>query len=71
MAVYDKEQGLQSILNAALGKYHSNGFRLTELDDHCLMLYYRDELVGAISQGQATISVIHEACHEHLETLAK
>ena len=70
MAIYNREQGLQSILNAALGEYQSKGFCLTELDDHVLMLYYQDELVGVLSQGGATIPVIHEACREHLEGLA-
>jgi hypothetical protein len=70
MATYNQEQGLQSVLNAALGKYQSKGFRLTELGDHSLMLYYRDESVGVLSQGGATIPAIHAACREHLETLA-
>lgn len=70
MAVYDKEQGLQSVLNAALGEYQSKGFRLVEPDDHCLYLYYRDAWIGVLSQGGATIPVIHEACQQHLDSLA-
>ena len=70
MATYDKEQGLQSICNAALGEYQSKGFRLVEMGDHILRLYYQDELVGVLSQGGATIPVLHEACREHLEGLA-
>ena len=69
MAIYDKKQGLQSILDAALGEYQPIGFRLMELDDHILVLHYRDEMVGAISLGRATVPVIHEACREHLESL--
>ena len=69
MAIYNRELGMQSILNAALGDYQSKGFRLTEMDDHILMLYHRDELVGALSQGGATIQVIHNACQKHLESL--
>ena len=69
MAVYDKERGFQSILDAALGEYQSRGFRLMEMGDHSLMLHYRDEMVGAISLGGATIPVIHEACREYLESL--
>ena len=61
--------GLQSILNVALGEYRSKGFRLVELGDHILRLYYQDELVGILSQGGATIPVIREACQEHLESL--
>jgi len=60
----------QSILNAALGEYQSKGFRLIECDDHTLKLYYRDEWVGVLSQSGATIPVIHEACREHLGSLA-
>ena len=70
MAIYNQEQGFQSILNAALGEFQSRGFRLIEPDDHILELYYQDELVGAFSQGGSTIPVIHEACREHLETLS-
>jgi len=61
---------LQSILNAALGEYQSKGFRLVEPDDHCLYLYYQDEWIGVLSQGGATIPVIHKACQEHLESIA-
>lgn len=70
MAIYDKEQGFQSILNAALGEYRAKGFRLVEPDDHALMLYYQDDVVGVLSQGGATIPVIQQACQEHLESLA-
>jgi len=70
MAIYDKEQGFQSILNVALGEYQSKGFRLVEPDDHCLYLYYQDERVGILSQSGATIPVIREACQEHLESLS-
>ena len=70
MAIYNREQGYQSILNAALGEYQSKGFRLVEPDDHCLYLYYQDERIGVLSQGGATIPVIHEACREHLESIA-
>jgi len=69
MAIYNQEQGFQSILNAALGEYQSKGFCLVEPDDHCLYLYYQDEWIGVISQGGATIPVIHEACRAHLEFL--
>ena len=70
MATYDREHGFQSILNAALGPYQSKGFRLMEMDDHILMLYHYDDVVGALSQGGATIPVIREVCQEHLETLS-
>jgi len=70
MAVYNQEQGFQSILNAALGEYQSEGFRLVENGDHFLYLYYRDEWIGVLSQGGATIPVIRETCREYLETLS-
>ena len=70
MAIYNRDQGLQSILNAALGEYQSQGFRLTELDDSSLMLYFRDEIVGVLHEGNANISAIRRACQEHMETLS-
>jgi len=70
MAIYNQERGFQSILNASLGEYQSKGFRLMEIGDHCLMLYYQDELVGVLSQGGATIPTIHEACRGYLESLS-
>jgi len=60
---------LQSILNAALGEYQPKGFRLMEIDDHALRLYYRDAEVGIFSTGGVTIPVIHETCREYLEKL--
>jgi len=59
--------GFQAILNAALGRYYSAGFRLVELSDHILVLFYKDEPVGAFSQDGATIPAIHRACCEHLQ----
>ena len=70
MAIYDQEQGIQSILEAALGEYHSKGFQLTELGNHSLKLYYHDELLGIICQGGVAIPIIHEACRDHLEMLS-
>lgn len=58
--------GLQSILNAALGEYHSKGFRLMEPDDHALILYYQDDIVSVFAQGGATIPAIRRACREYL-----
>jgi len=71
MAIYNQEQGFQSILNAALGDYHAKGFRLVEPDDHCLYLYYQDEWIGVIGQGGATIPVIREACRDYLRSFAR
>ena len=70
MASYNKGQGLQSILNAALGDYQSKGFRLVEPDDHCLYLYYQDERIKVLDQIGATIPVIRNVCQEHLESLS-
>ena len=39
MAVYNQEHSFQSILNAALGEYHSKGFRLVEPDFTPLPVY--------------------------------
>ncbi len=70
MAVHDKEQGMQSILNAVLDEYQLKGFRLVEPGDHILELYYQDERVGIFNQSRATIPAIREACREHLESLS-
>ncbi len=70
MAVYDREQGFQSILNVALGEYHSKGFRLVEDGGHFLKLYRWDDLVAVLNQNRATIPTIHETCREHLDALA-
>lgn len=62
-----KYEGLQSILNAALGEYQAKGFRLVEQDDHVAILYYRDEKVAVFSQTGMTIMGLQMACQEHLE----
>ena len=69
MAVYNQEHSFQSILNAALGEYHSKGFRLVEPDTHILELYHNDDIVGRFNQTRATVPVIHGACQAYLETL--
>jgi len=69
MAVYNKAQGMRSILNAALGEYQSKGFRLLESGDRFLRLYRRDELVSVIFPRDATIPAIHRACQNHLGLL--
>ena len=70
MATYNQNQGMQSILNEALGEYQSKGFRLLELDDHILALYYLDNRVGIFSQGGATIPVVRETCQKCLESIS-
>lgn len=67
MAIYD---GLQSILNAALGKYQSEGFRLVEDSDHFLLLYYQDSLLDVFNQDRVTVPTIHEACRGYLERIS-
>jgi hypothetical protein len=69
MTLYDKEDGMQSILNAALGAYHAIGFRLVDSGDYTLSLYYRDELVGVLANKESTIPVVHEACRRYLESM--
>lgn len=63
MAIYE---GLQSILNAALGEYHSKGFSLVEQGDHTLSLFYKDERIGYFSQIGMTIMALHKACEDYL-----
>ncbi len=67
MAIYDREHGFQSILNASLGEYRSAGFRLVEDGDHFLKLYYKDSILGVFNQNTATIPAIHETCRRYAE----
>jgi len=69
MAIYDREQDYQSILNAALGEYQAKRFRLIEPDDHRLVLYHADTCVATFNQHRAHIDVIRETCRKHLEKL--
>lgn len=69
MAIYNQEQGFQSILNAALGEYQTRGFRLVEDGDHFLRLYYQDSILEVFSQARGTILALHRTCQEHLEML--
>ena len=70
MAIYDREQGIQSILDAALGDYHAQGFRLLEPDGHTLTLWYQNEQIAVFGCQAALIPSIHNACQEHLEALS-
>jgi len=70
MAIYDRELGFQSILNAALGDYHAKGFKLLEPDDHTLVLYFQDDKVAVFGCQSALIPAVHNACREHLESLS-
>ena len=58
--------GKQSILNVTLGEYMDKGFRLVEIDDHVLRLYYRDEPVAMFSQSGATVASIRDECEKIL-----
>lgn len=58
--------GYQSVLNAALGEYHSEGFRLEEPDTHILELYYKDSLVARFLQSRATIPALRQTCGDYL-----
>ena len=68
MATYDRESGFQSILNAALGDYRAQGFRLHEQDDHTISLAHDGEQVAVFSQSGATIIAIHRECSSHIAT---
>ena len=68
MAVYDQEQGFQSILNAALGdEYQSKEFRLLDRGGQVLELYYEDECIAMLVAQDSVIPKIHKACREYLE----
>jgi hypothetical protein len=60
-------KGLQSVLNASLGDYHSKGFSLTQEGDHIVSLYHQDTLVGHFSQSGATIESIRSECQDYLD----
>ena len=67
MAVYNQQQGFQSVLNATLGEYHAKGFRLLERQGHAVLLYYRDERVGIFSATMMTARDVQAVCRDHLE----
>lgn len=58
--------GIQSILNAALGGYQSKGFRLVEKDDHVVWLYHYDSKVAVFSQAGVTIPELRQECERYL-----
>ena len=69
MAVY---LGVQSILNAALGEYHVQGFRLTAPDDHVLVLHHNDQRVAVFSQGTCNlIPLLQTTCEVWLRDLGE
>ena len=59
--------GKQSILNTTLGEYMDKGFRLVEIDDHVLRLYYQDEPIAMFSQLGATVASIQDECQRCLD----
>ena len=61
MAIYNHE-GLQSLLNAALGDYQSLGFRLLMLDVFHMQLYYQDDPIATFGLSDVTIQHIRHAC---------
>jgi len=61
--------GTQSVLNAALGHYHNEGFSLVQPDDHIVTLYHQDEKVADFSWQGMTILALHETCRQHLEKI--
>ncbi|MBA7499207.1 hypothetical protein ES704_01947 [subsurface metagenome] len=58
----------QDILNASLGDYHQQGFRLYACARGMLALNYKDEPIRTFSLTGATIIAIREACQEYLKT---
>ena len=63
MATYT---GKQSVLDAGLGEFKDYGFRLVELDDHFLELYFKDKRIAVYHQAKATPKIIQEGCHNFL-----
>ena len=62
--------GMKSVLDAALGKYASEGFTLVEPDDHLTELYFKDLLVTVFNQHTLTIPRLHAECQEYLDELS-
>lgn len=58
----------QDILNASLGDYHQQGFRLYACSRDILALDYKDKPVKILSSTGATIVAIRETCQEYLNT---
>ena len=69
MAIYDKEQGLQSILDASLGDFKNFGFSLGGDGDHLLYLSHNGKRIATFSQSGATIPAVHNQCILHLKEL--
>jgi len=71
MAIYNKAQGLQSILNASLGDFRDFGFSLREEDDHLLHLFHNGKRIATFSQSGATIPAVHNQCILHLKGMVE
>ena len=66
---YGKFTGLQSVLNAGLGKYHAYGFKLLEISGGGLALFHGSERVTTLTRAESTISMVRRACQCHLDRL--
>ena len=53
---------MQSILDASLGEWAEQGFRLQEIADDELVLWHGNSHVATFYQTRATISLIQDAC---------
>lgn len=57
----------EEVLKACLKKkYQSKGFRLYQLDDHVIVLDYKDKTVARFSATGATVAGVNKACEEYL-----
>ena len=56
----------QSILNAALGEYQAQGFRLAVKGQETT-LFHNDEEVKIFEEHDLTIIKVHRACMEYLK----
>jgi len=63
MAIYT---GKQSVLDEALGEFKDYGFRLEQLNDDELILYFKDKMIARYYQITATFKIIQEGCHNFL-----
>ena len=56
----------EEVFKACLGDYDHIGFKMTQLDDHFLELFFMGKHVAYFSAQGATVAGIRQACQEYL-----
>ena len=66
-----KYTGKQSILDEVLGEYADCGFKLEEIGDDELVLYFKDKKIATYNQIKVTIEIIREGCKNYLASILR